>query len=234
MITVRQEYAQRKRDIETYYEFMDDIMIKNADKIFNGGDINTLEHIDLDTQSIMRSSFFLMLYNCVESTVTNCLTAICNAIRNDRCCYSDLIDEVQLTIVDSYEYLIMNQDNRQNHISSIQQGIGVFCYNQPVPLSFSQYIHSSSQGTYSGSLDVREIRKLFAHFGINLDDLSCNEMVKIRDKRNQLGHGEVSFRECSNDSTIQYLKNAKDKMFSFFDEVILRVGDYITQKKYRR
>lgn len=232
MITAKNEYSQRKSDIEMFYELMDDVMNKNGDFVFDG-DLATLKHISGDTKLILRSSFFLMLYNCVESTVTNCLTAICNAIISENCPYSDLRDEVKTAIVDSYDFQLRNGSlTREQHIDSLKETINVFCFSSPIKLSLEAYVHSSSQGTYSGSLDTKEVRKQLMRFGINIEDLRCDQLVKIRNNRNKLGHGEVSFLECSNDSPIQYLETAKNNMFAFFDEVINRVEDYVNNKRF--
>lgn len=232
MITAKYEYNQRKDDIEKCYELLDDIMQKNGDVVFDG-DITTLKHVSGDTKLILRSSFFLMLYNCVESTVTNCLTAICNAIIAEDCKFSDLRNEVKTAIVESYDYQTRNSNlSHEQHVSVLKSSIDVFCFSTPIRLTLNEYIHSSSQGTYSGSLDAKEIKKQFSRFGVNLEDLRCDQLVKIRDNRNKLGHGEVSFLECSNDSTIQYLEKAKIKMFEFFDKVIDRVEEYVNNKRF--
>lgn len=144
-----------------------------------------------------------------------------------------LRDEVKTAIVDSYDYQTRNSNlTHEQHVSVLKNSIDVFCFSTPIRLTLNEYIHSSSQGTYSGSLDAKEIKKQFNRFGVNLEDLRCDQLVKIRDNRNKLGHGEVSFLECSNDSTIQYLKKAKIKMFEFFDEVIIRVEEYVNNKRF--
>lgn len=216
MVTTQLEYRQRKEDIETYYSLLDEIMNNNANLAFNPTP-RPIKHISGDTKVILRSSFFLMLYNCVESTVTNCLRAICDAIKAENCKYSELTNEVQTVVVESYDYLVSSKPtSHENHIGYLIESLGVFCFSYPITLTLDNVIHSTSQSTFSGSLDTKEIRKHFSRFGIDLSDLKCDCLVTVRDKRNQLAHGELSFLECSKDYPIQYLEKMKNSIFQFF------------------
>ena len=93
---------------------------------------------------------------------------------------------------------------------------------------------SSSQGNFSGSLDAREIKKLFGRLGIDLSTLSCDEMKLVKDCRNKLAHGDVSFEDYGRTLTIQYLRVCKNNTLLFLEGLINRVDDYLLNKRYRR
>ena len=103
-----------------------------------------------------------------------------------------------------------------------------------IHLDIKSLVGSSSQGNFSGSLDAREIRKIFACIGLDLAELKCDEMVQIKVCRNKLAHGECSFQDYGRNLTIQYIGASKDHTFTYLDELICKVDDYMSLKRYRR
>lgn len=201
MITVRHDFQKQKDEIELFYIYLDEIINHDARLIIDPP-INTIKTIKVETIAITKSSFFLMLYNCVESTVVNCLCAILKDVENDGCKYNDLIDELQIVSLAAYDYNVRkceSKDDRNKYMKQqidFQTGLTVF------HLDLKSLMASSSQGNFSGSLDAREIKKIFGRLKIDLSAIRCDELQQIKECRNKLAHGEVSFEEYGRDFPI--------------------------------
>lgn len=233
MLQVRHVFQEHKQEINLFYSFLEDI-IKHDGRLFIDPPTNTIKVIKIDTTSILKSSFFLMLYNCVESTIVNCLNTIIREIRVNQCKYSDLSEAMQLVSLAAYDYNIQQAENKEKRVECLKKQIdfstGLSVFNVDV----KALTGSSSQGTFSGSLDSREIRKLFGRIGLDLTDLTCVEMVKVRDCRNKLAHGEKSFQECCRDFTIQYIEASKNNTLTYLENLIDKVDIYIQTKSYKK
>lgn len=237
MVTTRNEYEQRKDEILKLFKFIELLETKEARLLPNDSfeeDINRrLIKVSVDTISILRSSFYLVLYNCVESTTTNCLTSISTAIKEANCLYSDLREELRLLVIAANERKVSMFDvESTKHINDLKDAIETFCAERCISLDLNDYIKSSSQGQYSGSLDCRVIKKLFCKFGMDTSDWSCDCLKTIKENRNKLAHGEVSFQECCRDYPIMYMKDSMNEMFLFFDKVLLKTQEYIENQYF--
>ena len=233
MLQVRHVFLEHKQEINLFYSFLEDI-IKHEGRLVIDPPTDTIKVIKIDTTSILKSSFFLMLYNCVESTVVNCLNTVIREIRTNKCKYSDLSETMQLASLAAYDYNVQQAENKDIRSECLKRQIdfstGISAFN----VDIKALTGSSSKGTFSGSLDPREIRSLFARIGLDLNDLTCGEMLKIRDCRNKLAHGEQSFQECCRDFSIQYMEVSKNNTLEYLEHLIDRVDNYIQWKGYKR
>ncbi|MCI5151226.1 MAG: hypothetical protein D3916_17890 [Candidatus Electrothrix sp. MAN1_4] len=84
---------------------------------------------------------------------------------------------------------------------------------------------------FSGNLDAQKIRELSEKFGFSKPQDGRN-LVTIKNKRNRLAHGEATFSEIGRDYTVGELTSFKDETFIFLDEVISKIENFISHKKY--
>ena len=182
----------------------------------------------------MKSSFFLMLYNCVESTVVNCIRAILRVIESDGCKYNDLIDELQIASLAAYDYNVKKCESKDEKNKSLKQQIDFQTGLSVFHLDLRSLMSSSSQGNFSGSLDAKEIRKIFSLLALDLSTMRCDELVQVKNCRNKLAHGEVSFEDYGRNYSIKYLQVSKDHTLTYLNDLISNVDKYLTLKDYRR
>ena len=226
-------FQEHKEEINLFYSFLEDI-ISHDGRLVIDPPTNTVKVIKVDTTAILKSSFFLMLYNCVESTVVNCLNTIIREIKTNQCKYSDLSDAMQLASLAAYDYNVQQAENKEKrgeclkHQNDFSTGLSIF------DVDVKALTGSSSQGTFSGSLDAKEIRKLFGRLELDLTGLSCSEMVKVKVCRNKLAHGEQSFQECCRIFTIQEIEASKNNTLGYLEQLIDKVDNYVQTKGYKR
>lgn len=234
MIQVKQTLNEHKEEICLFYSFLDDILSKDGRLLIDPPE-NTVQNIRVETMAILKASFLMMLYNCVESTVTNCLNAIIRSIHDEGCKYEELSEHLQQVATAAYAYRVNLCETRDKRNEKEKERNDFIIGLTPVVLDIKSMVGSSSQGTFSGSLDAREIRNLLcAKLGLDLTELTCNEMVKTRDVRNKLAHGEKSFQECGRDLSIQYLNVSKTNTLEYLDTLVSTVEDYVDKKSFKK
>lgn len=232
MIQVKHTFQEHKDEINLFYEFLEEVVNHDA-RLAIDPPANSIKIIKVETIAIAKASFFLMLYNCVESTVVNVLNTILHAMEEDGCKYADLREELQLATLAAYDYRTRETESKDNHNQRLKEQSDYASGLSVVHLDLKSLTSSSSQGNFSGSLDAREIKKLFSRIGMDLSSLNCEEMKKIKECRNKLAHGECSFQDYGRELTIQYIGVCKDNTFAYLDRLIQIVDEFITKKQYR-
>lgn len=233
MLVVKRNLIDRISDIEDFYKLLENIIEKEAVLLFpNEGDRR--ERFDLGLSAILKSNFALLLYNLIESTVTNCLVAIHSAISRENCKYTELSENIQHIFIDYYyKNLAANKISSDNITSHLQVMINTWAYDAIVQLSFDEYTKYKTGSTFSGNLDSKEINKLAKKYGVDFE-LKSSELEKIRNRRNKLAHGEVSFLECCNLDTLPYMKVLKDRTIHFLSEFTDSIEVFVNDKRFLR
>lgn len=233
MIQVKHVFNEHKDEINIFYGFLEEI-INHSGRLIIDPPMDVIKSIRVETTAVIKASFFLMLYNCVESTVVNCLTTILRTLKDEDCRYAELTDEVQKAILGAYECRVRECENKENLKEYLKQQVDFSTGLTSIEIDLKSLVGSTSQGTFSGSLDAREIRKIFGYIGIDLTSLTCDEMKLIKECRNKLAHGETSFQEYGCNLTLQYLQVSKDSTLTYLDRLINAVDAFLRQKSYRR
>lgn len=233
MFQVKHIFQEHENEINLFYDFLD-FVINHDGRIIIDPPTNNIVSINIDTTAILKSSFILMLYNCVESTVVNCINTIIRKIEEDSCLYADLTDSLQIASLAAYEYKLEECESRNDRGKYLKQQADFISGVSQFNIDIKSFTGSSSKGSFSGSLDAREIRKIFGRMAVDLTSLKCNEMAKIKDGRNKLAHGEQSFQEYGRGLSIQYLHQCMDHTLTYLRELINQVDTYVTNKSYKR
>ncbi|WP_377477579.1 MAG: MAE_28990/MAE_18760 family HEPN-like nuclease [Microcoleus anatoxicus] len=229
------EFNRRVAEIQKYFELVDRIEQLGA---FSTNSITfpSGEYIvDSDLQKILKSHCYLLLYNLVESSIRNGITAIHDVILTYQLTYKDLSPKIKRlwllndrskSFRDSYIKKDTVADNLQELIKSVLDDEMVSLDPSNIPIS--------------GNLDAKTITELidmygfFGNLGVpskEIDDI-LNFVVKIRC---DLAHGNVSFCDASSQSLITWSKlvDDKDKLVKYLTHLLNNIDDYIEKKKYR-
>lgn len=229
------EFNRRVAEIHKYFELVDRIEQLGA---FSTNSITfpSGEYVvDSDLQKILKSHCYLLLYNLVESSIRNGITAIHDVILTYQLTYKDLSPKIKRlwllndrskSFRDSYIKKDTVADNLQELIKSVLDDEMVSLDPSNIPIS--------------GNLDAKTIKELidmygfFGNLGVpskEIDDI-LNFVVKIRC---DLAHGNVSFCDASSQSLITWSKlvDDKDKLVKYLTHLLNNIDDYIEKKKYR-
>lgn len=227
------EFNRRVAEIQKYFELVDRIEQLGA---FSTNSITfpSGEYIvDSDLQKILKSHCYLLLYNLVESSIRNGITAIHDVILTYQLTYKDLSPKIKRLWLlndrsknfrDSYIKKDTVADNLQELIKSVLDDEMVSLDPSNIPIS--------------GNLDAKTIKELIDVYGVfgnlgvpskEIDDI-LNFVVKIRC---DLAHGNVSFCDASSLITWSKLVDDKDKLVKYLTHLLNNIDDYIEKKKYR-
>ncbi|MDO4229615.1 MAG: MAE_28990/MAE_18760 family HEPN-like nuclease [Capnocytophaga sp.] len=206
------EYEDKIRDIEIYYNYL-------KDNEFN---------MSVEVSKILKANMFLMLYNLIESTVNNSLEAIHNAINNEKLNFEQCIDEIKALWVE-YKHQKFEQKKSSEIIKSIYQ-----IKSEIISIDYKKFQEKKLNGI-SGNLDAKKIREnINPKYSISENKrVEGKKLVEIKNKRNSLAHGEVSFSTLGQRYSIKDLEKYYKECKLFLKEYLSNVEKYIKNKKYR-
>lgn len=168
--------------------------------------------------SVLKSGIVLNLYNIVESSVTEMITALHDVLSNLD--YNEVNDKIKKL----YTGFLMKDDSLIS--TFVNEGF-----------RFPDFeLYSEKIKIYSGNLDFREIKIIFSKYGFsfksNCSGFVRNDVLKIKDYRNKLAHGEIGFRGLCFLS-IREIKKLRDSLFVFFNDLLKKFSCFMHEKKYR-
>ena len=220
-------FEERKSEIEFYYSILTDIDTSN-------GRINTIDNPRFER--ILKSNFLLMLYNLIEACISSGFIEIYEAIENHGISYVDVISELQKKWSD---YKVSSQSSESTANQNTYKKIVASILDDVLakkPLSFQtnrrQEFIKNVLGV-SGNLDARQIRDLLSCHKIDFSDqMDKPKMYIVKQKRNQLAHGEESFENSARDYSVSELEAFKDEVLTFIQAVLVAMQGYYDDKKY--
>jgi len=214
-------FDERYSEIKAYLSFLQNIEDAAREGIprFRG----TNAPITTQQKKILNSSLYLQLYNLVEATVLRCLEAVVTAIETAERHPSELNNSLRTEWVRSIArtHTDLGPDRRLKAALDLCEQL-----LQQMPVKNFK-IESGSGGNWDDS----SIEKICKRVGFRLklshsvsraakrpvrDDMGALKLVKNR--RNRLAHGSLSFVDCSDDVTVAELK-----------ELASAVGDYLRE-----
>lgn len=222
MNTTKTEYQKRLKEVEVYLD-----IIKLLDKgscAIECTDINENKHvqkIDTELTKILKANGFLILYNLIEATIRNSITAIVNAIGADRLSYRKLSDKLKHIWICQEFKNITEQNVLKNRVAELSEKI----------LNDNLLVFEKECLNISGNLDAQKIRNIAKQFGYNESkDGRC--LHTIKEKRNKLAHGEYTFSDVGKEYTSNELVTFKNETVNFIEDVLRNVETYIKNKGY--
>ena len=90
----------------------------------------------------------------------------------------------------------------------------------------------------AGNLDGKTIKETFENHGIRVSTSSTNYrpdiLEGIKENRNNLAHGAVSFVEAVRSDSISDIRRNENFVVAFLEELIETVSVYIQEQKYKK
>ena len=221
MTTLTQIFDDRLREIEVYLELLEafDRQLKDGPPRIGG------DQISVQQQQILYSAVYLQLYNLVEVTVTGCVDAVrAAASEGDHWKPADLSKQLrdEWASLKADTNIPLNEENRRQRAVDLCEHL---VHNLPVTWP--------NDANRRGNWDDDRIEKMSARLGCELQiSADAIKAVKrplhddkgplklIKDRRNRLAHGSLSFAECGSGVTIADLRRTKDCAVLYLKEVI--------------
>jgi len=227
MDPLNQTFEERLQEIETYLDLLEALerQVQTGPPEIGGTTITTQQ------QKILYSCVYLQLYNLVEATVTWCVNAVSAAVtENGHWLPRDLSIKLRREWVRSTArtQIELNHENRLDYAVEL---CNLLIQSLPVlKLTVDK----------KGNWDDLEIEAIADRLGCELhiskevysgikrpirDDKGSLALVK--DLRNRLAHGSLSFSECGDGVTVPDLRDLKQRTALYLREVVAAFKAYI-------
>ena len=172
-----------------------------------------------------------MIYNIIEYTVTNLIDSIYDEIRINHLSYIDVNDSIRSlwrkTILKSVN------DPNANFSTFLKKNEEIIS----AILSNNELIKYAKKTLPGVNLDGNSIKETFESHGIRVRTNSRNYrpdiLIGIKENRNNLAHGSVSFVEAIREDSIDDIKTSEILVVGFLEELIETVSTYIEEQKYK-
>lgn len=241
----KQEFESRKEEIEQYFIFLQNI--ENDFRLVSNYQKNSSFTIDDELLKVLKANGFLILYNLVEATILNCVTAIFDEIKLNNLSYSNVSDNIRKY----WSKHIYRFDEKISEEKLLREKF----YNIVEKIISNVALEISDRLEYGGSIDAKIMKKIANELGVVLsldyyrEDLHGKALVDIKKNRNDLAHGKKSFSDIARDITYNGVITTKEDgtivILSFglvhfknytlehLENFISSIEDYIKNKSYK-
>jgi len=225
----KKEFEKRLDEIElqfSFIEYIDSIEAHKKEHILQYNKNTTFE-VSRDLQKILRSSFLLMLYNVVESTIRNCILAIYDEIHDNNVEYNSLSSQVQKIWLKHQSKVIKEKE----------KNIHIYLEELINNINNNKIIFEDKSFSISGNLDYNTIHKIISNYGfygrINGNTNQIKYSVdKVKDERNKLAHGNKTFCQSGEIITIREVQDIKNNIINYLKDIIQNLDNYLKNKQY--
>ena len=236
MSNLEDVFDERKLEIDSYLDLLRSIEIQaqsGPPKLGSDGPVITSQQI-----KILYSGVFLQLYNLIEATVVRCLEAVTvEAVPSSSCRVADLSDELRREWIRVFAstHTDLNYQNRLDRALAV-------CEHITASLSITAFELDTGSG---GNWDDNSIHTTTQRIGLTLNlprevfsDVKRpvrndqGPLVLIKNLRNMLAHGSISFAECGGTMTVSELQALARNTIDYLEQLILAFQEYITDELY--
>ncbi len=219
MKEVKRDFNQRKNEINTYFIFLENLLTYDT---VSWND-NSPKKISPELRGIMKANIFLMLYNLTESSISAAIEQIHISIKKEKIPFDDIKEGIKVKLV---KYLKNKKKVEKfiNEINEISIDIISSCFDK--------------KDVFSGNAGRSEINDLAKQYGFSTNSdykktKHGEKLQKVKNHRNELAHGNFSFREIGKDYTLTDIRDFKDEIIAYLERIIENIETYIDQKEYK-
>lgn len=231
------EFQERLAEVEAYLDLLSTI---DAQAKLGPPRIEGAAHpITTQQQQILYAGVYLQLYNLVEATMSRCIEAIAEATKGSgRWKPSDLSDALRrewVRVTARTHVVDMTPEHRLENALRL-------CDHLVTSLPVDAFDIDKGGG---GNWDDSEIEAFSRRLGCQLvvsqpvysavkrpfrDDLG--PLVLVKQLRNRLAHGSISFAQSAENITIERLVELKEKTVNYLKEVVDCFTNYVMSFEY--
>lgn len=223
----------RSVEVTAYLEFLKVAVERRAKIVAKDGDL-TLE-LSHELTHTLKANLVLLLYSAMEATLIQLLDEMHDAIKAN-CTSVDNLNAQLLRVV----LKTVKRDANEKVLSSIAP-----LHNSLFEFWIKDWEDRSSGKDkrvdgISGSVDSMVFYQQLAKFGVVPPtengrapaDLSDYTLQKVKNKRNELAHGEKSFTDLGRDLAAEDLESDSSKVFENLRKIADAVDRYLLDQRY--
>jgi hypothetical protein len=203
MLSGQLEFARREKEIDEYLSHLE--MLE--------------QQVGLSVTLIntMKSSALLMMYNIVESTMTNLMQDIFDHLKAADASF-DALNDTMKAVVLSYSKR-RTPANLVQKMSEDAIGLVVACFDR--------------SDVFSGNIDCKKITATLKELGIESRHRYREQaLLTVKSERNHLAHGNKSFSDCGKDYAAAQLREFHERIKVVLGRVIHDFDEFLSAKAY--
>ena len=228
---VIQTFEDNVREVESYFRFLSIVLEPDTQLHRPNRRTHKYRAIDDGTQRMLKAAALLVLYNLIEATTRDALRAIHQEIGRDKLTFDRVREEIQALWIKF----------RTTHLTSGPVGIdNVRETAREMVDDILRRVHVTMDDDYprlSGNIDARKVRELAQQFGFSANVIPAarqgSSLKIVKDKRNELAHGENSFSQCGGEFAPSQLKSIKHEVIIYLRNILRNIQRYADKKRYR-
>lgn len=180
---------------------------------------------------ILKANSLIMIYNLVESSVMGAIQEIYDQVRQEGLVYADVREEIKsIWFAYKFKQVYDQQAHYQSYKAKALEIVNSILTGSVIELD-------RKATDVSGNLNAEKIRRVCQEHGIAFfPDSNCRGGIvldTVKERRNDLAHGTLSFAECGRDYSITELMQIKDETISFLRSLLAGMQQYYNGKEYR-
>lgn len=209
-------FDERKEEIEEFLRFLK--ILTNKKATISTGE-NSVE-VSITFTHILKAQGYLILYNLVESTVANAISAIHKYFYENDISFNRLPDSLQKKMLKQLCKEGPSTIAPIDRMSSLSREIIKKSYNK--------------KSLFAGNIDTKKVNELSEDYGFDIRNTDYRitghgRFIKnVKDNRNDLAHGNKSFTDCGRDTSIDDLITAFKQIPEFLNTILNGV-DFMLQ-----
>lgn len=216
MEAIKDEFERKIQEIEIFFELLENIELEEI--CLKDDSILT------DLNKILKASFFLMLYNMVESTMRESVIAIYDKIDSHGIPFNQLGSKLRKKIL---------KDCKKSYIGidSLHNETGSDIARELLKASLSE------KNLFSGNIDSDLIKATALQYGFSYGTdpnrtRHGEKLQTIKEYRNDLAHGNTSFSEIGRSYSLNQLREYKEETIAYIEKIIENIEYYLNNRKY--
>ena len=217
---VQADFDARAKEVEEYFDFVKTLLSADSELSYTDKDGKPCAFsLTADLPKTLKANGFLLVYNLVESTMKNAIETIILHLSSQGVSFDDLSSNVKIVILKNTKRL--SPETLEPLFNQIGQDI--------IRETFKK------DKLFSGNLDAREIRRTMDTFGIaKRHRINGNCLLTIKEQRNYLAHGTVSFAECGKDYDITDLIKFKVEAQKYLQATLEDIEQFLINGDYKK
>lgn len=203
MLNAQSEFDRRCLEVDEYVTHLEAL--------------EKLTGMSVTLMNTMKSSALLMIYNIVESTMTNLMQDIFDKLHAESVSF-DSLNGVMKTLVLGYTRR-RNPKALVEKMLQLQADLSVACFDRT--------------DIFSGNLDARKIKETLRELGIaSRHTYTEAALLTVKTERNDLAHGIKSFSDCGRTYSATQLREMHDKTVTLLRKVISDFENFLNTKAF--
>jgi len=221
--TLFENFDERAQEVRSYFLFLKNLEHGSIQLTIVNTKNRRTQKINDNLLKTMKATGFLLLYNLIESTMTNAIETIFDELKNNNVSFDNLKNEIKKIIIDN----LKDKDNKSTDklLESIQN------------ISFDIISASfNKKRLFSGNVDARKIKKISEMYGFSSQTNSKTrdgiDLLTVKTNRNDLAHGFKSFQEVGRQYFEDDLLEIEKRVTLYLREILKNIESYLLNREY--